>query len=357
MLVSTRLAKVSSVDRLIKVWANRYVPDVLSLPLRQDPSLRSALITAASPEGRAATAAKLHEKLLDKNCKYAISQSRDLYADLQKILDLREALRLSQFALQIYIQLLKLYQELPSIEHPSTEQFWSHINSSPASAWGLPKVEKLADALEPVLLKYQEQYVLSKDWRMLGFITTQLNIANELSLKELTPVEQVLIQPYFNFVEEQVALPWQRVCAAAEKHDVSSPAFLLVERMLPMSSDIAATVYRRLAETFPTHRSRRGTLSHAGVKHSCLRDLNMFQAYLWLCVLQETMEPIEQELAALCIMVMESVGVKWEVTARWCELLVDEILNRVPPEHKSLLLPYGEDMVEAFYNRRSRFGG
>lgn len=73
----------------------------------------------------------------------------------------------------------------------------------------------------------QEQYLISKDWRSLGFITTQINFSNALLLEQLTPIEQILISPYLTFIEEQVALPWQRICAAAVNHDLTSPAFAI----------------------------------------------------------------------------------------------------------------------------------
>ncbi len=159
-------------------------------------------------------------------------------------------------------------------------------------------------------------------------------------INHLTPAEKVLLCPYFKFVEEYVAVPWVRVCCAAAKHQIGSPAFTLVEQMFPMASEISSTVYCQLLQLLPNHRSKRGGLGHPDVAHSCLRDLDMFQAYLWLCVLEESLKPMEQELMPLCVMVMSSVGVEWEMTDQWKRLLVDEIESRVQPEHKPLLLNY-----------------
>lgn len=356
MLIRAELHNSPAVNRLVKLWSSRYTPDVIALATNPDPDLRRAIAIAASPEGRAETVAKLHEKLLDTSCKLASIQAKDLYFYLPKVLDLKEAWNLSKFANQIYLQLLEFYQNAPLVECDSAEQFWAHISTPSISAWGIPKIDMLAQILEPLLLEFQQHYLLANDWRALAFITTQFNFTNELLLKELHLVERVLIQPYFNFVEEQVALPWQRVCAAAINHSVHSPEFALVEQMLPLSKQIAATVYEQLMVWFPTHRSRRGSLDHPGIKHSCLRDLNMFQAYLWLCVLQGSLEPIEQELVALCITVMEAVGVKWEVTAQWNMFLTQEILNRVTPKQYALLRPYCDGMIAAFLDRRSQFG-
>ena len=126
--------------------------------------------------------------------------------------------------------------------------------------------------------------------------------------------------------------------------------------MLPAARDIAESVYNRLGELLPNHRSRRGTLTDSGVKHSCLRDLNMFQAYLWLCFLEKSMAPFEEELLPLCEMVVEGVEIKWEMTEKWCQVLADEVISRVNPEQKALLLPYAERMHEIFLQERSRLG-
>jgi hypothetical protein len=117
--------------------------------------------------------------------------------------------------------------------------------------------------------------------------------------------------------------------------------------MLPLTSDIAVVVYNRFLRFFPNYYSRRGKLDHPAIKHSCLRDLNMFQSYLWLCVLEGTLKFVEQELVALCIMVMESIGVKWEITTKWNEFLMEEILNRLDSDQKQLVQPYAEGMIKA----------
>ncbi|MGJ3245608.1 MAG: hypothetical protein ACFE0I_05965 [Elainellaceae cyanobacterium] len=357
MLISTHLAEIPSVKSLVKLWAERYTPDVSLLSQNQDPLVYRALVQAASQEGRIVTAAKLHEQVVETHCQFAAIQARNLHEYIPAVMDLSEAKRLTQATFHIYRELLKLYQQQSQITPPIMDKLWAVSGATGSlSAWSIPDIEDLSIAIEPALLELQERYATAKDWCTLGFLTTQLKFSNRLLLDKLDPVEQVLIGPYFKFVEEQVALPWQRVCAAAAKHDLDSPAFILVQQMLPAASDIATTVYNRLVEIFTNHRSRQGGLDNPGIAHSCLRDLNMFQAYLWLCVLAEDLAPVEKELIGLCIMVMERVGVKWELTAKWNQLLMDEIVSRVNPEHKSLLMPYVHGMQQAFYVKRTRLG-
>ena len=81
--------------------------------------------------------------------------------------------------------------------------------------------------------------------------------------------------------------------------------------MLPACHDIAKTVYRRAVKLYASHQSRRGKLSHPGVMASAIRDLEMMQGYLWLCVLENNFIAVEQELIPLCVLVFPSVQVTW----------------------------------------------
>ena len=353
MLVITQSIKTPSVKRLTKFWMERYIHKI-SFHFPQDQKAYCELVELASPKGRLRTTAKLETSLVDVSCQMAGILAKELYENVPNVLNLKEARHLTQFVCPIYIKLLEMYKQ-PSVSNISQTSMSSSAADSSLGIWGIPNpdIEQLAKELKPALLEFQEQHIGSKDWRALGFMTTLLNFTNKLLLYKLTPIEQILITPYFKFVEEQVAVPWERVCAAAAKHQPESKALILVEKLLPNSDRIAESVYENVTRLFPNHKSRRGGLSDPGVAHSCLRDLNMFQAYLWLSVLEESMEPVENELVSLCVMVMQSVGVSWELTAQWIELLIAEINSRLLPEQCSLLQPYTEGMRQAFIKQRS----
>ncbi|MGI2907445.1 hypothetical protein [Tolypothrix sp. VBCCA 56010] len=351
MLKTSQPVKTPTVDRLLNLWAQRYTVDLSSLSLENGASADS-LLKASSPEGRALTATKLKDNVLDINCNMAWIQTKTLYSYIPNILDLNEAKRITQFAFRVYRKLLDIYKK----QSINTGSVSVESKDNSLTLWAIPAVEELAYALEPILMVFQEQHIASKDWRALGFLTTQLNFSNSLILKKLTPSEKILLASYLNFVEEQVAMPWQRVCNQSAKYKFNSPEFMIVEQMLPAARDIAQSVYNRLMELLPNHRSRRGKLNDSGVTHSCLRDLNMFQAYLWLCFLEGSMASFEEELLPLCQMVVEGVEIKWEMTEKWCQVLGDEIIRRVNPEQKALLLPYTERMQEIFLQERSRLG-
>jgi hypothetical protein len=359
VLVTAQIEKTPSVERLVQLWGERYTPDLSSLSSAQNEwAALEELLLAALPFSRTVTALKLQERLIQIKCQMAGIQTKSLYAYIPNIVSLTVAERLNYFAFLVYKQVIELYphSSLTLTSRPATSlKVGGDAKRNDFFSLDMAPIDGLAKALEPALLEYQEQYIESKDWRTLGFITTLLNFSSKLMLETLTPSEQILITPYFKFIEEQVAIPWQRVCAAAASHQLGSPAFTLVEQMLPQSQEIAETVYRRLAHCNPEHRSRRGGLNHPGIRDSTLRDLEMFQAYLWLCVLEDSLVPVEQELVELCVMVMTGVGVSWELIQQFIQVLLDEVLDRVSSEQKCLLLPYTQEMLKAFKKEQVRF--
>ncbi len=312
---------------------------------------------AALPEARSLTASKLLNNVIHRTKNQAQIQVKYLYEYIPNIIDSQLGERINQAAGQVYEKVLEMYQQQSGLivtsipRQITTENVYNQVSISLSA---IPNIEELANDLEPLLLKYQDQHVTANDWRVVGFLTTLFNFSNKLLINQLTAVEKVLLCPYFKFVEEEVALPWRRICAAAAKHELDSPALTLVEQMLPMAHEISSTVYCQLLQLFPDHRSLRGGLSNPDIAHSCLRDLDMFQAYLWLSVLEESIRPMEQELVPLCVMVMPSVGVKWEMIDKWKQLLIDQIESYVQPEKRHLLLNYTQGMEEAFFEARKR---
>ncbi|WP_337884583.1 hypothetical protein [Fischerella thermalis] len=350
MLKTTCYVTTPSVERLLKLWVRRYIPDLSNLSLSQE-ALIASLVETALPEGRMQTAARLKNNLLDINSQMAWLQTKSLHNYIPNLLDFNEAKKITESALTVYKTLLEIYQEQALYTANLTtkiSQNYLHIEDIVFAEFGTLAIKELAYKLEPTLIAFQEQHMACKDWCTLGFMTTQLKFTNKLILNQITPLEKILLSPYINFIEEQVAIPWQRVCAASAKYDIDSPVFTLVEQMLPAAEEIANTVYYKLVELFPNHCSRSGLLSTPTVAHSSIRDLNMFQAYLWLCVLEESLIPIEQELVDLCVMVMEKLEVKWEILQQWNQILIDEIMSRVKTEHKKVLLPYTQGMIQAF---------
>ncbi|WP_026733747.1 hypothetical protein [Fischerella sp. PCC 9605] len=351
MLKPAQIVKNPSVERLLKLWAQRYKMDLSSLSLFEEPSVNS-FSAAASPAGRALTTTKLKLNSLNINTQMAWILTKSLYNYIPNVLDFSEARRITEITLIVYCQILNIYQQqLLSTDSLTVERLQAagYDEGNLFSVWGIPPIEELAYTLEPTLIAFQGEHTACQDWRAIGFMTTQLKFTNKLILKLLAPVEKILLCPYFKFIEEQVAIPWQRICAASVKQELDSPTLILVEQMLLASEGISKTVYSQLVEHFPNYHSRSGNLTHPDVAHSSIRDLNMFQAYLYLCILEQSLVPIEQELLPLCKIVLEKVEVKWEILEKWMQLLIDEIIRRVKPEQNAILLPYIQGMQQAFF--------
>jgi hypothetical protein len=323
--------------------------------LLQDSLNYEFLISADSIEGRTLTVNKLTDNVLDINSQMAWIQTQSLHSYIPNVFDLNEARRITQFATRVYKKLLQVYQKrapglTPTTVKPSDTESCLEMRSL---LWLNPTIlTQIAYDLEPILLVFQEQLLASKDWRALGFMTTQLKFTNKLILSYLTPVETLLLGSYLKFVEEQVAMPWQRVCVAAATHELGSQALTVVEHMIPVAEEIAQNVHYRLVQLFPNYNSRSGWFADPEVAHSSIRDLNMFQSYLWLCVLEQSLIPIEQELIKLCLMVLECIEVKWEIAEVATQLLTEELFKRLSLEHRSVLLPYTQGLQQAFVDAR-----
>ncbi|NJP09881.1 MAG: hypothetical protein HC866_10675 [Leptolyngbyaceae cyanobacterium RU_5_1] len=358
MLVKTELVQTPSVKRLVKAWTQVYTPNFRAIAFAQDPSLYTQLAEAVSSEGRAKTAAKLNQRILKLRCEIASIETNRFYTYLQNVMDLHEVKRIAETSFKIYTGLMDFYQHdllsTTSAFTTSLSPVVLHPDHHSLDLINLSDIERLADALEPVLLEFQDQQGQAKDWQTLGVITTQLNFCNQWITDKLTPLEQVLLGPYLQFVEEQVAHPWRRVCAMAGRYSVDSPVLAIAEKMIPRCEEIAQSAYESLTRLLPNHYSRRGRLTHPGIAHSCVRDFKIFQSYLWLCVLEDSLVSVEQELLSLCVAVLPGIGVQWEMMELWTQVLADELVRRIEPFQQPLVTSYTTGMHQVFLKARAQ---
>lgn len=359
---TTRLSNKTSTEQITQLWATRYVPDLSTLYSQANGFTILELLKAASPDGRAKTVAQL-KRVLQITCESAEIKTATLFAYIPNVVNLTEAERIAEFATKVYHKALCVYGEkspptellarIPSIAslNPVGEaiDLGTHVfEQSVMPALELPAIEQLAAELEPLLVEHRQQLSLAKDTRAMGFMSTQFHFSTSLMLNRLTPPEQVLLSPYFKFVEEQISIPWQRICAAVAPYKLNSPLAITLLQLLPASHEIACAAYNRAVHLYPNYRSRRGALSDPGVKASTIRDLEMFQAYLWLCILEGNMKAIQEELLPLCLMVFPSIDITWELVQQMLSLLVDEFIKRVSDQYEPLLLLYTQAMQNIF---------
>jgi hypothetical protein len=89
-------------------------------------------------------------------------------------------------------------------------------------------------------------------------------------------------------------------------------------------------------------------LSSPQIRISSLRDIEMFQVYLCLCVLEKSVASIQQELFPLCIMLYPPLKVSWELVRTLLRLLSQEMQNYLGEEHVHQFEPYLTTLNEMF---------
>ena len=347
MLNSSHRPQAETVSRLVDVWAARYRPDFSVLEAGARSLIVGEIYQLLQAPGFNVISEKLNQQKVINACKLAAVRTKDFYVGFED-LDLKEITTLAQLSSCIYLQLLEFYQSHLAVLTVSEWELEHFPLERLGQLFKTPNISDLASLLRPLIDEFQIQNSRSEDETTLGFMTTQISLTNALLFQELDLVEQALVGPYFRFLEEHMALPWQRLCAAAASHRAGGPVFRLVERMLPMMSTISLAVHTQWSQDFPYHYTRRGRLNSPEVRHSSLRDFNMFQVYLWLSFLQGHSKVIENELVIICRLVYGQMGIPWEMTVHGTRLLIDRVLSYLKPYELSLVTSCTSDILKAF---------
>lgn len=74
----------------------------------------------------------------------------------------------------------------------------------------------------------------------------------------------------------------------------------------------------------------------------------MFQVYLWICVLENSIAAIQQELFPLCVMLYPPLKVRWELVRQMLHLIGNELQTRLTPQQQALFMPYFQSLWELF---------
>jgi Phycobilisome protein len=186
------------------------------------------------------------------------------------------------------------------------------------------------------------------DPRVIGFVSMQFHYTSQMLLEPLSPIERSLVGAYFKVIDDHLYMPLQRTYEAAAKHDYHSTALSAVQQLLPASTQIAKKISQRVIEIYPTYRSYTGRLSDAAVKTSSIRDVEMFQVYLWVCTLEGSIAAIQQELFPLCVMLYPTLKVQWELIRQMLHLLGQEISMRLNPKQADTVMPYFQVLWHMF---------
>jgi hypothetical protein len=336
-------------SELLTRWAARYLPDLSATPFYVRKVVASRLAKAISVESRQEMA-KFIESHLVADCAFAGIEAQKMCLKSGEGLQLEEARQIGHHIAGLYRQLLDAYVE-DFVFSPllgKLDEIDSDEGRMAAAAEILPKLNKLSVAIEPGLKQLQNIYIASENHRAIGFLTTQMHLTRQNVLGRLDSYGKMWLSSYFRLVEEQTCMPWRRICNAAGRTGLNPKALALVTQMLPHGQTIADKVYQRSVLDFPHHISRQGRIQTLGVQTSSTRDMNMFQAYLWLCVLEGSMSPVTGELLPLCLLVFPSVDVKWEFVTQGVLWLIQEIQLHLDAEQNRMLAPFAQRLYQLF---------
>jgi hypothetical protein len=66
----------------------------------------------------------------------------------------------------------------------------------------------------------------------------------------------------------------------------------------------------------------------------------MFQIYLWVCVLEQNLSSVQEELFPLCLMIYPKLKVHWELVRQMLHLLGKIASQQVEPDLFKVYAPY-----------------
>lgn len=183
--------------------------------------------------------------------------------------------------------------------------------------------------------KYTEQ-----DPRVIGFVSMQFHYTGHALLDGLTLAEQALFAPYLKVMDDHMYMPLRAAYQAAADHTLDSPELRAVQHLLPVSSAIARTVCDKIRRINPNYQSYSGALNSELVKTSSIRDVEMFQVYLCLCVLEDSIRSVQRELFPLCVMLYPPLKVQWRLVQDMLQALTWEMADQLDTEDMAIFVPY-----------------
>lgn len=186
------------------------------------------------------------------------------------------------------------------------------------------------------------------DPRLIGFVSMQFHHTGQELLEPLPRQEKILFSEYLKVIDDHLYMPLQRAYKAAAKYDYNDMPLVTVRQLLPISSQIAKEICQRVIELYPNYQCSSGLLSERCIQISSIRDVEMFQIYLWLCVLERNMAAVQQELFPLCVMVYPTLNVSWELVRQMLHLMGQKIQARLGTQQLAIFQPYFLELWNMF---------
>ncbi|MEO1429425.1 MAG: hypothetical protein AAFV71_10245 [Cyanobacteria bacterium J06633_8] len=256
----------------------------------------------------------------------------------------RDSFNIYEKSLDVYMQAAPWEPSMLVELAPPDESLSSPANQTGVQGLALNQLTKaISSSLGNLRQKYTQQ-----DPRVIGFVSMQFHYTGQMLLQLLSGIEQNILSTYFKVVDDHLYMPLQRAYMAAAKLDADSVALSAVRHLLPTSTHIAKKITRKVIELYPAYRSYSGNLNNQKVIISSIRDVEMFQVYLWVCVLEGNIAAIAHELFPLCVMLYPTLKVSWEIIRQMLHLLGQEISERLNTEQANTFMPYFQVLWHMF---------
>ncbi|HEY9633052.1 MAG TPA: hypothetical protein V6D14_06585 [Coleofasciculaceae cyanobacterium] len=192
------------------------------------------------------------------------------------------------------------------------------------------------------------QKYTSVDRRAIGFVSMQFHYTGQKLLEWLLPSEQKLWTPYLKVMDDHMYMPLQAAYEAAGNHPYDSPALAAVQHLLPISTKIAISVCKQICRQHPSYASYSGFLCDPKVLTASIRDVEMFQVYLCLCVLEDDIRSVQRELFPLCVLLYPRLRVSWRLVQDMLKILGWDMHDRLSPDEMATFLPYLRTLTDMF---------
>lgn len=334
----------ATVDCLAQQWAKRYVQNLKSETASKAKERSPSVVSLT---GRQQTADKLMQVLRTVSVQ-AWSLVENLLAKEVQRHDIDPRLidpwQISSDYFQVYSKTLEVYTQSGAMQPLS--QIVNLPNAENIMTDLVPP-QRLATRIGSTLSTMRKKYT-QHDPRVIGFVSMQFHYTSKMLLEQLSKPEQVLMSAYFKVIDDYLYMPLYRAYDAAALHPVDSIALSAVHQLLPDCTSTAQDICQRVLRTYPNHRCYSGGLAEPVIQVSTVRDVEMFQVYLWVAALEGSVAVLQNELFPLCVMLYPTLNVNWELVRLMLHMLDQKIRDRLTPAQAQAILPYSDVLRHMF---------
>jgi hypothetical protein len=206
-----------------------------------------------------------------------------------------------------------------------------------AHAQGLSPSDFSLDMSDPIGGLRQEYAAIEP--RLIGFLSTYCFYTARYLMDGLPLALRPLMGEYFDVIFDNLCIPIKRAYDVASQHAFNSPQLQVVRRLIPASRSISQQVVENAQRIYPNYRSVHGNLSDPAIRASSIRDVETFQTYLWVCILEGSLAPVEQELLPLCQMLYPRLQVSGELVRQLIHLLGVTVRLYLSPDEMAYFQP------------------